>query len=169
MVLALKSSIKNFLWRLINKIPFIEKPLPKYPFGKKPWATKKKYLKLFDSAKHLDDTKVIAFENKLGYKIDKNWVDTLALKTQIVIKKESLNYFHGRLLYAVLSRYINSNINKLDDEILVLETGTARGFSSLCLSKAIIDNDAKGKIITIDSISHNEEIFWNCIVDNEGP
>ena len=42
----------------------------------------------------------------------------------------------------------------------IVETGTARGFSSICMSKALIDQKKSGKIISLDCISHNEKIFW---------
>jgi predicted O-methyltransferase YrrM len=52
---------------------------------------------------------------------------------------------------------------------MILETGTARGFSSICMAKALNDQNCQGVISTIDSISHEKEIFWNCIDDHDGP
>ena len=49
-----------------------------------------------------------------------------------------------------------------------METGTSRGFSSLCLSKAINDAQIKGKIVTFDIIPHNQKMYWNIYKDNEG-
>lgn len=164
----LKSVIRNLL-RLVYKLPFLEKPLPKYPFGKRPWASKEKYLRLYKKATQIDDKKLILFEKEYGYSIDNHWINELALSTQIVIKNEELNYFHGRVLYSVLSKYINNQINKKEENINILETGTARGFSAICMSKAINDNKAFGKIISLDCIAHNQKIFWNCITDTEGP
>ena len=167
--LYLKSKIKNLLIGVFNKIPFFEKPLPEFPFGKKPWASKNIYLNLHRETAKLNDIEVVKFEKKIGYAIDIKWITDLALKTQIVIKKESLNYFHGRLLYSVLSKYLEENKKKLTKKILILETGTARGFSALCMSKAIRDSNSEGTILTLDCIPHNKKIYWNCIVDNDGP
>lgn len=105
------------------------------------------------------------FEIKMGYSIDKEWLNKLALQTQIVIKKSSLNYAHGRVLYSLLRNYLRTNSKKLKG-LNIVETGTARGFSSLCMAKALFDSDYEGKICTIDIIPHNKKIFWNCISDH---
>ena len=41
-----------------------------------------------------------------------------------------------------------------------------RGFSSICMSKALIDSGFIGKIDTVDIIPH-KKIFWNSISDIE--
>jgi len=75
-------------------------------------------------------------------------------------------YQHGRLLYATLSTYLAehpySNIN-------ILETGTARGFSSLCMARAFQDAKRAGKIFTFDVLPHETKMYWNCIDDEIGP
>ena len=38
------------------------------------------------------------------------------------------------------------------NDISIIETGTSKGFSSLCMSKALLDNNLSGKILTIDII-----------------
>ena len=91
----------------------------------------------------------------------------MCLITQTCIKKSDLNYNHGRILYSLLSRYIESNREKKIN-ITILETGTARGFSAICMSKALNDRNSNGKIITLDCISHNQKIYWNSITDFEG-
>ena len=163
--------VNRKLFNLIYKIPFLEKPLPKHPFGKELYADKETYLYLHKEAIVSEDIKVSRFENKYGYSIDKDWFSKLALHTQACIKKSKLNYSHGKLLYTLLSKYLNNlkNQEKQNSQVIIFETGTARGFSSICMSKALLDNNAKGKVITIDCISHNEEILWNCIDDIDGP
>lgn len=166
--------IKKYLKKFIEKIyflPFFYKPLPTHPFGKKIIANENKYLDLFKKAIKQDDKKVIEFETSCGFSVDIKWFNKLALHTQVVIKKEEINFFHGRLLYSLLSKYVYENRQKysLIKPICILETGTARAFSSICMSKALIDNDCEGIITTIDAIPHYEKIYWNCIDDNEGP
>lgn len=51
----------------------------------------------------------------------------------------------------------------------MLETGTARGFSALCMAKALEDADKAGCILTLDLLPHDRAIYWNCIDDLEGP
>ena len=162
---------KRKLLNLIFKNSFLKKPLPRHPFGRELYSDKETYLCLHKEAIESENIEVSSFEKEYGYSIDKKWFSNLALHTQACIKKSKLNYSHGKLLYTLLSKYLNQqkNLKKQQAQINILETGTARGFSSICMSKALIDNNAKGKLITIDCISHNEKILWNCIDDIEGP
>jgi hypothetical protein len=52
-----------------------------------------------------------------------------------------LNYERGPLLYGLISKFKPTNI---------LEIGTARGYSTLCMAWAMSDNNIPGKIFTID-------------------
>tara|TARA_B100000579_G_C22824942_1_gene852571 strand:- start:411 stop:1262 length:852 start_codon:yes stop_codon:yes gene_type:complete len=167
LTLKLKRKIKKGA-ELAYKIPFFKKPLPRNPFGNKPWANEETYLRLHRDVIKLEDSSVRKFEKELGYSISTEWINDLALHTQVVIKDEPLNFFHGRVLYSVLSDYINQFKKESLTPLIILETGTARGFSSLCMSRAIIDANYPGIITTIDCIPHNERIFWNCIDDKDG-
>ena len=133
--------------------------------------SKNDYQDLYESALKQDEKDINKFEDRCGYSIDKEWFNDLAFHTQVVKKKEELNFFHGRLLYSLLSKYINDVKPKISSSLplFILETGTARGFSSLCMSKALNDNCCSGVITTIDCIAHQEKIYWNCIDDHEGP
>lgn len=135
------------------------------PFGNKILASKDYYLSIYEKAKKEKFLEIDILENSTGFKVDKSWLDKLALHTQVVKKKSAINYQHGRVLYSLLRKYIqDQNINY----IKILEIGTARGFSSICMSKAINDTGIKGVINTIDIIPHKKEIYWNCIDDFEG-
>ena len=122
-------------------------------------TNKNYYIKLYKKIKNNKYPVIDEYENNTGYKINKNWLDNLAFKTQITKKNSPLCYQHGRVLYSSLCSYINKN--KID-EIFIIETGTARAFSSLCMAKALEDLGKSGKIITIDKLPHNKSIYWNC-------
>ncbi len=167
----LKARAKKYL-NHIYKIPFLKKPFPRNPYCKKPLALKKDFLKLHKEAIANTNKLIDKYEIDSGYAIPKEYINKLALYTQICIKKSELNFQHGKLLYSSLSKYINdikSNYPEENIPIIVLETGTARGFSSICMSKAFSDNNANGTIITIDCVPHNERLLWNSINDLNGP
>src|SRR3546814_7812068 len=82
-------------------------------------------------------------EASQGFAIDRGWMEQLALHTQVVIKQSRLNYNHGRLLYAVLRRYL-AECRSAQAAIFV--TGTARGFSALCMALALQDAGAGGYV-----------------------
>jgi len=134
------------------------------PFGNDIRASRETYLRLHKDEQHRDYPEVNDIEAELGYSLDRDWFETLALHTQVVVKKNPLNYQHGRLLYAFLRDYIAKNNER---EITILETGTSRGFSSLCMAKALSDANQAGKIITIDVLPHDQQFYWNCIDDHE--
>lgn len=159
--------LKSNIFELIFRLPFLKKPFPKNPFGKKPQASKAQYLNLFMKTIKTKNIYLDNIEQKNGFSVNTEWFNELSLVTQTCIKKSDLNFNHGRLLYSYLSKYI-SEFKENNDQLTILETGTARGFSSICMSKAIIDRETKGKIITIDCLPHNKKMFWNCISDLEG-
>src|SRR3546814_8877197 len=51
----------------------------------------------------------------------------------------------------------------------IFETGTARGFSALCMARALQDAGAGGYVVTVDQLPHDRPMLWNCIDDHEGP
>ncbi|MBF89553.1 MAG: hypothetical protein CMG75_07780 [Candidatus Marinimicrobia bacterium] len=136
-----------------------------YPFGKKPSADRKTYLSIWEVAKSKEYLVVDDFEKETGFSIEKEWFNKLALITQVVKKKSEICYQHGRLLYSVLSQNFQ---NHRSNSINILESGTARGFSALCMAKALEDNNQSGKIVTIDPLPNNVSMFWNCISDLDG-
>lgn len=97
----------------------------------------------------------------------REFIDGLALTTQVGVKKRvRLLYLHGYLLYSALRQYVA--IHPELDAVTVLETGTARGFSSVCMAKALSDSARYGKIITIDVLPTRRPLYWNCIRDVDG-
>ncbi|MBV6639359.1 MAG: class I SAM-dependent methyltransferase [Cyclobacteriaceae bacterium] len=138
-----------------------------YPFGRVPLATKEEYLKIWNIARNEEYPIIDNIEKELGYAIEKEWLDNLALITQCTKKTSKIIYQHGRLLYAYLRSYLEKN--KDISSVNVFETGTARGFSALCMAKALEDHNRHGKIITCDILPHEIPMYWNCIADHEGP
>lgn len=139
--------------------------LPFYHFGKHTHATKEKYLEIFNTAKNKKYPKVEEFLSKYNDKIEEDWINELALHTQVVIKPNPINFQHGKIIYSILMRHLKENQQK---KITILETGTARGFSSMVMAKALADTNTEGTIHTIDICPHDFKMMWNCIDDHEG-
>lgn len=137
-----------------------------FPFGDKPHADADTYLNIWLSAKEIEYPIVDQYERETGFAIDRKWMNDLALLTQVVVKQSDICYQHGRLLYAALCQYIAQNSN---NNLNILETGTARGFSALCMAKAMHDKLQAGKILTFDVLPHHIKMYWNCIADQDGP
>ena len=158
--------IKNIFRKLLINIPYIERPLPRNPFIYNRKISKEQYINLNNEALKINNKKLLKFENKNGFRVNRRWFKKLTLVTQTCIKKSSLNFNHGRILYSCLSKYLSEL--RTESPITILETGTARGFSSVCMAKSLIDMKKKGMIITLDCVGHNQEMYWNCISDIDG-
>lgn len=159
-------------------------PLPKYnrhtmwrkwygtfdtnPFNVDPsQISRQAYLDLASEASARTYPEFLAsLERSFGFLPPKQFIDDLALSTQIVIKESKLLYLHGYLLHAALSHYLATYPD--EKSITILETGTARGFSAVCMAKALQDAQRHGKILTIDVLPVQTAIYWNCIHDIEG-
>ena len=154
------SFFKSFIFLFIKRSNYL---------ASKPMGSIEKYVALHEDCKKNIYSDIFEIEEKNGYRIDSEYFENLALHTQVCIKKSKLNYQHGRVLYSFLRKYLNeSSSNKTNKKINIFETGTARGFSSICMSKAIIDSGKIGHILTCDLIPHNHSMYWNCIDDNDG-
>jgi predicted O-methyltransferase YrrM len=130
-----------------------------------PKASRETYQNLASVAVEQSYPEIDRFEEKTGHGIEPAWLHDLALHTQVVVKESTLCYAHGRVLYSALSRYLGSIA--VSESINILETGTARGFSGLCMAKALNDMGRSGRVVTFDFLPHRSPIYWNCIDDLE--
>jgi len=142
----------------------IDKLIGKKYLTKKILGSKNTYIELHNKYKNNQSLITKEVENNTGFNLNNNFFEELALHTQVVIKKSNLNYQHGKILYSLLRDYIKKTNSKFYN---IFETGTARGFSSICMSKALIDANANGKIYTVDILPHDIKMYWNCIDDND--
>lgn len=174
--MSYKNFIMNKFQKLLSKIiailvPFLDKIVYNQyfnqPFTNTPLSNLQTYYDLAQSAEKntysIDDVDLL--EKNTGHSINKDWLNSLALSTQIVIKKSDLNYAHGRVLYSVLRNYL-STLNQDLTKINIIETGTARGFSAICMAKALADSGFEGSILTFDVLPHFKKMFWNCALDH---
>tara|TARA_Y100001960_G_scaffold331613_1_gene429158 strand:+ start:1076 stop:1891 length:816 start_codon:yes stop_codon:yes gene_type:complete len=137
----------------------------KNPLTRRPMASAEQYEALAAKVAKEQYPEIDRFEIETGYAIPKSWLSDLALHTQVVVKKSPLCYAHGRVLYSALSRYLETAPKS--ESVNILETGTARGFSSLCMARALADMNRVGKVVTFDTLPHRMPIYWNCIDDLE--
>ena len=160
-----RSKIRDFWFAAANVVE--ERIFPQHFFGKSPQGSEAQYQSLFREAASRSFPETKDIEASVKFSIDTDWVNNLALHTQVV-RKPGLNWQHGRVLYALLRSHISSASEAIES-ITVFETGTARGFSALCMAKALVDSGQPGMIITVDSLPHNDKMYWNCISDVDGP
>ncbi len=114
-----------------------------------------------------NDALLATLGERFGTLPDVEFVDELALATQVVPKDEGLDWSHGFLLYAALTSYLVRMDS--DRPVTIFETGTARGFSAVCMAKALQDAGCAGTILTVDVLHAERPLLWNSIADAEGP
>ena len=175
MLISIKRNIDHFFAsRLIGIRKYLEYKSSAfwfdYPFGKQRYASKEEYLRLAKEVRLTDYPEVNEYEQKAGYAIDQEWLHDLALHTQVVVKESALCYAHGRLLYSALSYYLAHHPQTSSTEtIIIWETGSGRGFSAICMAKALKDQKRSGIIVTFDVLPHRTPMYWNCIDDWDKP
>ena len=115
------------------------------------------YIEISNFAKEFDYGPILnEVESHFDFLYDKEEMDDIGLKLQICVKKSKPMYLHGYVLSSALHKYLTDNDYKF---INILETGTARGFSSIIMAKILEKFNVDGKINTIDFIS----TFDNCL------
>lgn len=138
-----------------------------FPMGRAPRASADTYTSLWETERKKEYPEMDQLEKDLEFKIDQPWFHALAKQTQIVIKNSPMCYQHGRVLYTALRHYIANT--KPEDQIKIIETGTARAFSAIVMARALKDSGTAGQIFTFDILPHHSKMYWNCIADTEGP
>ena len=121
----------------------------------------KKYLKLSEFAKTFDYGPILSeLRDTFSYLHNKQDMDDTALNLQICVKKSRPNYLHGYVLTSCLYQYL---VDTKLTNINILETGTARGFSSIMMSKILHKFNVDGQIITLDRYN----TFDNCLLSSK--
>ena len=108
---------------------------------------------------------ILISNNPTKYICPSEILDHLALNLQSTVKKNSLNWVHGYVLYSFINDYLDKNSDK---SITYLETGTARGFSATLVHKILNMRIQNFQIITIDVIGHHDKRYWNSLGDSNG-
>ena len=170
--------LKKILWRLakpISKLLFLCHSISyKNPFGKKPLARSvKEYEKNFSKSVEIKNHPISSHKLFLKHKPDIAFIEKLAFTLQNVLKNTKNSYIHGYVLYIYLAEYIDNYLNNEGskcDSLNIVDIGTARGFSSLCLAKVLNNKNINGKIFTFDILPNRSTFFWNAYTDiSKGP
>tara|TARA_B100000886_G_scaffold127628_2_gene86050 strand:+ start:2305 stop:3192 length:888 start_codon:yes stop_codon:yes gene_type:complete len=165
--------LKKILWKLAkpaSKFLFLTHKISYHnPFGEKPIVSNfAKYKENFEKSNQLENSQISKHYLFSKYSPDIEFIEKTAFTLQNVIKKTKNSYIHGYILYSYVSEYINLLLElegSHADQINILDIGTARGFSSLCMAKSLDDNKFNGKIFTFDILPNRISFFWNSHVD----
>jgi hypothetical protein len=123
-----------------------------------------------------------AFEQRMGYALDRERLETAARVLACPVKANPPSWQHGRVLYAIARHYLQSfwldatgvaddsrRLMKGDGEpVSVLDIGTAKGFSALCLQWALNDAGVVGTVTSVDVIDPKDRVSRNTVAECDG-
>ncbi len=106
-----------------------------------------------------------AIEARCGYALDRDRLEQAAAVLACPVKANPPSWQHGRVLYAVTRQYLSQDPATFR---LLLDIGTAKGFSALCLQWAVDDAHARGQVVSVDVIDPTERRPRNTIAECDG-
>lgn len=108
---------------------------------------------------------VDAFEQRLGYAIPRERLEDLARVLACPFKASPPCWQHGRVLYAVARDYFTG---AGVDAVTVLDIGSAKGFSAMCLLTALMDSNVAGWVTSVDVIPPEARVKRNTVAEVDG-
>ncbi len=108
---------------------------------------------------------VDALEAKMGFALDRTRLETAARVLACPVKKHAPHWQHGRVIYSLYRQYLQSRPGRA----LLLDVGTAKGFSALCAQWALRDAGASGTVVSVDVIDPRSRESRNTVAEVESP
>jgi predicted O-methyltransferase YrrM len=106
---------------------------------------------------------VDTFEQRMGYALERNKLERAARVLACPLKTNPPNWQHGRMLYALARNYCQHQI-----DVSILDIGTAKGFSALCLLWALRDADILGTVTSVDVLDPQARVRRNTVAEVDG-
>jgi predicted O-methyltransferase YrrM len=122
------------------------------------------YTQAFDREAREQYPVVDDLEGRLGYAVDPDKLLEAARILACPVKANPPNWQHGRVLYAVSRAYLEGYRGRA----MVLDIGTAKGFSALCLLWALQDAGVAGNVVSVDVIDPRSGERRNTVAEVDG-
>lgn len=123
------------------------------------------YAQIFELERAQSYPSIDDFERSMGFCIDRDRLESAARVLACPLKTNPPNWQHGRVIYSAASRYFETS----DNLVTVLDIGTAKGFSALCLQWALTGSGKIGQVVSLDVIDPNGTDRRNTIAELSGP
>lgn len=110
------------------------------------------------------------FERRMGAALDRAKLETAARVLACPVKKNPPNWQHGRVIYAAAYRALTNAMYSgvPPSPVLLLDVGTAKGFSALCLTWALHDAGIPGHVVSVDVIDPEARVSRNTVAEVDG-
>lgn len=103
-------------------------------------------------------------EARLGFAVDPATLSAAARVLACPVKAHAPCWQHGRVLYSVVRRYLDGRTSR----VLMLDIGSAKGFSALCLQWALNDSGVQGTVVSVDVMDPRERVSRNTVAELDG-
>ncbi len=128
--------------------------------------TREAYEGAFHAARLLEYPEVDAFEQRMGYAIQRDRLENAARVLACPLKNNPPHWQHGRVIYAATRKYLESASGPLT----MLDIGTAKGFSALMLQLACDDQYRNAvHVVSVDVIDPASRELRNTVAEIDGP
>lgn len=128
--------------------------------------TKEQYQLAYDREMACRYPMIDDLEKAYGYALGRGFLEKTAWLA-CPVKANPPNWQHGRVIYAVLRKYLASP--DAPSPARCIDIGTAKGFSALCAAQALVDAYNSGTVDSIDVIDPKASMRRNSIKDCDGP
>ncbi len=110
---------------------------------------------------------VDTFEAKCGFAIDREFLEAAARVLACPVKVNPPNWQHGRVLYAAVRQHLEGSL--FEWQAHALDIGTAKGFSAICIRKALDDAGHLGAVVTsVDVLDPDAAVRRNTVAEVGG-
>lgn len=106
----------------------------------------------------------------LGYDLDRSWMQDIARVLACPVKVNPPCWQHGRVIYGVLRRYLDSAHagTSSANPVRCLDIGTAKGYSAIVAARALLDAGRVGRVTSIDVIDPDARARRNTVAEVRG-
>lgn len=127
-------------------------------------VTSEDYARIFETERLVEYPVVDAFEQQMGFALARPRLEQAARILACPLKAHAPNWQHGRVIYAATMKYLAQG----QEPVLLLDVGTAKGFSALCFQWALYDAATHGLVVSVDVIDPKERVRRNTVLEIHG-
>lgn len=121
---------------------------------------------VFETEASIDYPTIDAFEAQHGFALDRDRLLAAARVLACPVKAHAPNWQHGRVLYALTREHLLAG--PMTEVVLLLDIGTAKGFSALVLQWALMDSGRRGLVQSVDVIDPCARVRRNTVAEVDG-
>lgn len=126
------------------------------------------YQRIFDLERQQSYPMVDAFEARMGHAMDREQLEAYARVLSCPYKAVPPNWQHGRVIFAATREYTTRMADQIGLEPFnLLDIGTAKGYSAMCLSAGVADECAY-VVTSVDVLPPNERVRRNTVAEVDG-